>query len=65
MEKATENKWHKLIRLNNEDGIEMNQQELLSLVIKCINFAAKKHQNQRRKDVAQTPYINHPIGSIT
>jgi len=30
--------------------------------MKCANFAAIKHRNQRRKDPAQTPYINHPIG---
>lgn len=29
---------------------------------KCLNFAALKHSTQRRKDKAQTPYINHPIG---
>ncbi|GLV41177.1 Metazoan SpoT homolog-1 [Carabus blaptoides fortunei] len=31
-------------------------------IIRCINFAAIKHRKQRRKDYAQTPYINHPIG---
>lgn len=31
-------------------------------ILKAINFAAKKHRNQRRKDLEQTPYINHPIG---
>ncbi len=31
-------------------------------LIKAANFAAIKHSNQRRKDSAQTPYINHPIG---
>ncbi|CAK8676001.1 unnamed protein product [Clavelina lepadiformis] len=36
----------------------MNVQSLLSTV----DFAAKKHKNQRRKDVEGTPYINHPIG---
>ncbi|KAL5020508.1 hypothetical protein ScPMuIL_003400 [Solemya velum] len=30
--------------------------------IECINFAAIKHKDQRRKDPEQTPYINHPIG---
>ncbi|KAK6617504.1 Guanosine-3',5'-bis(diphosphate) 3'-pyrophosphohydrolase MESH1 [Polyplax serrata] len=35
---------------------------LMSDLIKCVNFAAVKHTNQRRKNVAQTPYINHPIG---
>jgi len=35
--------------------------QMVSLV-KCIDFAALKHKNQRRKDPEQTPYINHPIG---
>ncbi|RLU23176.1 hypothetical protein DMN91_005454 [Ooceraea biroi] len=39
-----------------------NEHELLALIIKCVNFAAEKHRNQRRKDVDQTPYINHPLG---
>ncbi|EDX85533.1 HD domain protein [Synechococcus sp. PCC 7335] len=29
--------------------------------LKALDFAARKHRNQRRKDLAQTPYINHPI----
>ncbi|KAG7271776.1 hypothetical protein CRUP_032679, partial [Coryphaenoides rupestris] len=33
-----------------------------SLLLETVNFAAEKHRNQRRKDVEQTPYINHPIG---
>ena len=28
----------------------------------AIDFAAKKHKDQRRKDPDETPYINHPIG---
>jgi guanosine-3',5'-bis(diphosphate) 3'-pyrophosphohydrolase len=31
-------------------------------LIKSIDFAAKKHSSQRRKDPEGTPYINHPIG---
>jgi len=31
-------------------------------IIKCVNFAADKHRQQRRKDHEKTPYINHPIG---
>ncbi|KAK3095606.1 hypothetical protein FSP39_016601 [Pinctada imbricata] len=31
-------------------------------VIKCTDFSARKHKNQRRKDTEKTPYINHPIG---
>lgn len=30
--------------------------------MKCIDFAARKHRDQRRKDEQETPYINHPIG---
>lgn len=31
--------------------------------MQCINFAAIKHERQRRNDAEQTPYINHPIGN--
>lgn len=34
----------------------------LAIFMKCVNFAAEKHKNQRRKDTEKTPYINHPIG---
>jgi GTP diphosphokinase / guanosine-3',5'-bis(diphosphate) 3'-diphosphatase len=30
-------------------------------LLKAISFAADKHSFQRRKDLAGTPYINHPI----
>lgn len=39
----------------------MDAAPVVSLV-KCCNFAAIKHKDQRRKDPAQTPYINHPLG---
>lgn len=29
--------------------------------LQALSFAADKHRHQRRKDSAQTPYINHPI----
>ncbi|MGR9052778.1 MAG: HD domain-containing protein [Gammaproteobacteria bacterium] len=38
----------------------MNNQDL-SLLLKALAFAAEKHRNQRRKDAASSPYINHPI----
>ncbi|CAK9795483.1 Guanosine-3',5'-bis(diphosphate) 3'-pyrophosphohydrolase MESH1 [Anthophora quadrimaculata] len=41
---------------------ELNNDELISTIIKCVNFAAIKHKDQRRKDEEETPYINHPIG---
>ena len=31
-------------------------------LLKAADFAAKKHRDQRRKDSAMSPYINHPIG---
>ena len=39
----------------------MNEKEL-KLILKALNFAAQKHKDQRRKDAAASPYINHPIG---
>ena len=30
-------------------------------LFEALAFAARKHRDQRRKDVAATPYINHPI----
>uniref|UniRef100_A0A8C4HQG8 Guanosine-3',5'-bis(diphosphate) 3'-pyrophosphohydrolase MESH1 n=1 Tax=Dicentrarchus labrax TaxID=13489 RepID=A0A8C4HQG8_DICLA len=32
------------------------------LLLETVHFAAEKHRSQRRKDVEQTPYINHPVG---
>lgn len=36
--------------------------EWIKLYTDCIDFAAKKHRDQRRLDDVKTPYINHPIG---
>ena len=33
----------------------------LQLVLRAAAFAARKHTEQRRKDVSASPYINHPI----
>jgi guanosine-3',5'-bis(diphosphate) 3'-pyrophosphohydrolase len=33
----------------------------IALVLKAAEFAARKHRDQRRKDPAAAPYINHPI----
>ena len=38
----------------------MNPHEL-SLLVKAAAFAAEKHKDQRRKDDACSPYINHPV----
>jgi guanosine-3',5'-bis(diphosphate) 3'-pyrophosphohydrolase len=33
----------------------------LKLLLKALEFSARKHRNQRRKDIDASPYINHPI----
>jgi guanosine-3',5'-bis(diphosphate) 3'-pyrophosphohydrolase len=33
----------------------------LPVVLQALAFAADKHRDQRRKDAAASPYINHPI----
>jgi guanosine-3',5'-bis(diphosphate) 3'-pyrophosphohydrolase len=33
----------------------------LVLIVDALSFAAERHRGQRRKDMAATPYINHPI----
>jgi GTP diphosphokinase / guanosine-3',5'-bis(diphosphate) 3'-diphosphatase len=33
----------------------------LQLILKAAQFAARKHRDQRRKDAAASPYINHPL----
>ncbi|GMS83122.1 hypothetical protein PENTCL1PPCAC_5297 [Pristionchus entomophagus] len=34
----------------------------INLIVKAADFAARRHRTQKRKDHAQTPYINHPVG---
>jgi len=41
--------------------IDKIEQQHLALIFKALAFAAKKHRDQRRKDPAASPYINHPI----
>ena len=36
----------------------------LAVVIDALGFAARKHRDQRRKDHAASPYINHPIALV-
>jgi (p)ppGpp synthase/HD superfamily hydrolase len=37
----------------------------MTILLKTISFSAVRHSTQRRKDVEQSPYINHPIGVAT
>lgn len=34
-------------------------------LLHALSFAAARHRDQRRKDAAASPYINHPIGVAT
>ena len=38
----------------------MRKKDDLGLILKAMQFAAHKHQDQRRKDAEASPYINHP-----
>ena len=38
--------------------------EPLNLFVKALDFAARKHRDQRRKDHNSSPYINHPISLV-
>jgi guanosine-3',5'-bis(diphosphate) 3'-pyrophosphohydrolase len=33
----------------------------VGVILKALRFSAIKHRDQRRKDIPETPYINHPI----
>jgi len=33
----------------------------IGIILKALRFSAVKHRDQRRKDILDTPYINHPI----
>ena len=39
----------------------MDFSENTGQLLEAIRFAADKHRNQRRRDSAKSPYINHPI----
>lgn len=45
-------------------GYKVTTETELKLLIKALSFAANKHRNQRRKNVAAFPYINHPISLV-
>ena len=39
----------------------MDFSENTGQLLEALRFSAEKHRNQRRKDNAKSPYINHPI----
>ncbi|XP_005096478.1 guanosine-3',5'-bis(diphosphate) 3'-pyrophosphohydrolase MESH1 [Aplysia californica] len=39
-----------------------DQSRITMELMRCTNFAAIKHKDQRRKDKEKTPYVNHVIG---
>ena len=38
-----------------------SQLKNLSIILTALEFASRKHRDQRRKDASSSPYINHPI----
>lgn len=45
-------------RIERETELDSGQ---MSLLVTAAAFAARKHKDQRRKDDAASPYINHPL----
>jgi len=45
----------------NMDADEKLPRVMSADFMRSLTFAARKHRDQRRKNVGQTPYINHPI----
>ncbi len=43
--------------------METNPNEI-QLLVRAFAFASEKHSSQRRKDAAESPYINHPIALV-
>src|ERR1700676_2641112 len=37
----------------------------ICLLVRAVEFAARKHRLQRRKDVDASPYINHPVALMS
>jgi guanosine-3',5'-bis(diphosphate) 3'-pyrophosphohydrolase len=44
-----------------KEAAETEKSQSLSLLFKALAFSAEKHTKQRRKDIEESPYINHPI----
>ena len=65
-----ENFGRKCFFLRKEFGILVKLQagkmavdnSVVGKLLEAANFACIKHENQRRNNPGQTPYINHPIG---
>jgi len=44
-----------------KEAAEDEKHQLISLLFKALAFSAEKHRTQKRKDIEESPYINHPI----
>jgi GTP diphosphokinase / guanosine-3',5'-bis(diphosphate) 3'-diphosphatase len=44
---------------------EMTSDTNICLLVRAVEFAARKHRLQRRKDVDASPYINHPVALMS
>jgi guanosine-3',5'-bis(diphosphate) 3'-pyrophosphohydrolase len=60
------NSLNQLLHLNNgltaDEGLIMTMaSDDLKKLMQALEFASRKHKDQRRKDIDASPYINHPI----
>jgi guanosine-3',5'-bis(diphosphate) 3'-pyrophosphohydrolase len=46
---------------NLDPRVTADRVEGVGLILRALEFAAHKHRDQKRKDAAASPYINHPI----
>ncbi|KXN71060.1 hypothetical protein CONCODRAFT_78539 [Conidiobolus coronatus NRRL 28638] len=48
--------------LNNDSHLDLNLPPQQTLILfETLKFSSEKHRFQKRKDILNTPYINHPI----
>jgi len=61
-----QNAYNQDAALAGANGTDADRVEaVLGLVLAALAFAARKHRDQRRKDLDASPYINHPIALAT
>ncbi|XP_077996886.1 guanosine-3',5'-bis(diphosphate) 3'-pyrophosphohydrolase MESH1-like [Glandiceps talaboti] len=53
---TTDRRRYGVYNMADDEGVQ------LQALVDCMDFAALKHRDQRRKNPLKTPYINHPIG---
>lgn len=49
-----------VLRRIGDSGVTTSS-DAVTTILRAAQFAARKHKDQRRKDAASSPYINHPL----